>query len=76
MMELADMPDLGSGERSCRFDPCHPHQVLWLFMRFHEESFNAIRSADYDQRDDWGKRLSATLVMMLFDVLMYSQDSE
>ena len=38
VMELADMPDLGSGERSCRFKSCHPHQVLRLFMRFHEES--------------------------------------
>ena len=40
VMELADMPDLGSGERSCRFDPCHPHQI-WLFMMFHEELFYA-----------------------------------
>lgn len=41
-MELADMPDLGSGERSCRFDPCHPHQTFKLFMMFHEEFFNIV----------------------------------
>ena len=26
MAELADAPDLGSGEESCRFDPCYPYQ--------------------------------------------------
>ena len=25
-MELADMQDLGSCARACRFDPCYPHQ--------------------------------------------------
>ena len=24
--KLADAPDLGSGEQSCRFKSCHPHQ--------------------------------------------------
>ena len=27
MAELADAPDLGSGSKECRFDPCYPHQT-------------------------------------------------
>ena len=32
MMELVDMPDLGSGGRPCRFKPCYPHQISTIVL--------------------------------------------
>ena len=32
MMELADMQDLGSCARACRFDPCYPHHHRRRFI--------------------------------------------
>lgn len=34
MAELADAPDLGSGGKPCRFDPCYPHQKGKLKLAF------------------------------------------
>ena len=31
-MELADMPDLGSGGRPCKFDPCQAHHKKALLF--------------------------------------------
>lgn len=40
-MELADMPVLETGSKECRFNSCHPHQIIkktkshsgrWLFV--------------------------------------------
>ena len=27
MVEVADTPDLGSGARACRFEPCYPQYI-------------------------------------------------
>ena len=35
MVKLADTPDLGSGERSCRFKSCQAHHLLWLSALYH-----------------------------------------
>ena len=39
MVKLADTPDLGSGERSCRFEPCQAHHKVKETAFFKTVSF-------------------------------------